>query len=189
MKVLDARLQFTLVWTFATFSAFLVSLLFIEIGETPDVGILQAAIGSFLIAFAQTFVLKYRIFPGWWMLSIPTAWVVMTIIGIGAIGWVVPSTNVFLFRISKGLIQGILGGIAIGFAQWLAIRKQYPSSHQWIQINCVAWAVAMPIGSLIGMFLHEITQVFFAEILGLAVTWLLVSFFTGFHAYRLLDKH
>ncbi len=187
MKVLDARLQFTLTWTFATFSAFLLSLTFIEIGEISDVGILQAAIGSFIIAFAQAFVLRYRVVPGWWMVSIPVAWIVITVIGIGAIGWVVPSTNIFLFRISKSLIQGTLGGIAIGFAQWLAIRKRYPYSYQWIQVNCVVWAVAMPIGSAIGMFLHQITQIFFAEILGLAVTWLLVAFFTGFHAYRLLD--
>lgn len=187
MKVLDPRLQFTLIWTFATVGAFLVSLMFIEIGEIPDVGILQAAVGSFIIAFAQAFVLRYRVLPGWWMVSIPVAWVVITVIGIGAIGWVVPSTDIFLFRISKSLIQGTLGGIAIGFAQWLAIRKRHTCSYLWIQVNCVVWAVAMPVGSVIGMFLHQITQIFFSEILGLAVTWLLVAFFTGFHAYRLLD--
>jgi hypothetical protein len=187
MKVFNARLLFTLQWTLATFSAFLISLLFIEIGETPDVGILQAAIGSFAIAFAQTLVLKDRILPVWWMLSISMAWVVITAIGIGAVGWVVPSTNVFVFRISKSLIQGTLAGLAIGLVQWFAIRKQYPYSSQWIQVTCVSWAIAMPVGSLIGMLLHEVTQIFFAEILGLAVTWLLVAVFTGFHAYRLLD--
>jgi hypothetical protein len=43
----NTRFDFALLWTLATFSGFLLSLLLIEIGEKPDIGVLEAAIGGF----------------------------------------------------------------------------------------------------------------------------------------------
>jgi hypothetical protein len=42
---------FTLLWSFTTLSGFFLSLFSIEIGERPDVGILEAVVGGFALAF------------------------------------------------------------------------------------------------------------------------------------------
>ncbi|NJL09336.1 MAG: hypothetical protein HC908_01310 [Calothrix sp. SM1_7_51] len=112
-------------WSLGTFSAFLLSLLFVEIGVREDVGILEAAIASLLIAFAQVLVLKERIFPVWWMLSTCSAWIAITATGIGAIGWIVPNTLSFPQRVFDSCIFGAFGGSTIGFFQWLTIRDRY----------------------------------------------------------------
>lgn len=62
------QFSFTLQWTIATLSGFLVSLLFIEIGEKPDLGILQAMIGGLAIALAQTIMLTNTSFYLKWVL-------------------------------------------------------------------------------------------------------------------------
>ncbi len=42
---------FTLLWSFTTLSGFFLSLFSVEIGERPDVGILEAVVGGFALAF------------------------------------------------------------------------------------------------------------------------------------------
>lgn len=42
----NTRLSFIFLWTFATFGGFLLSLLFIEVGDKPDIGLVEAAIGG-----------------------------------------------------------------------------------------------------------------------------------------------
>jgi hypothetical protein len=46
--------------------------------------------------------------------------------------------------------------------------------------------IAMPIGSTIGLFLHRITNLFLGEVVGLAITWLLVAILTGISAVKII---
>ena len=179
----NTRFSFTLLWTFATFGGFLLSLLFIEVGEKPDIGVLEAVIGGFVIALPQGCLLKESISCIRWILSSLLGWSIITAIGIGAVGWIVPSTQIFPVRILSGAIYGALGGLGIGLTQQLAIPQSV--AWRWIFVSSASWAVAVPVGSAVGMILRHLTQLFFGEVMGLAITWLLVGILTGMNARKL----
>ncbi|MEH1962196.1 MAG: hypothetical protein V7L05_20455 [Nostoc sp.] len=179
----NTRFRFTLLWTLATFGGFLLSLLLIEVGEKPDVGVVEAAIGGSAIALPQGCLLKEPIFCIRWILSSLLGWSIITAIGIGAVGWIVPSTQILPLKILSGVIYGALGGLGIGLAQWLAIPQ--PMAWRWIFVSSASWAVAVPLGSAVGMILHRLTQLFLGEVMGLAITWLLVGMLTGMNAQKL----
>jgi hypothetical protein len=180
-----SQLGFTLLWTVTTVGGFLLSLLFIEIGEKADVGIVQAAIGSLAIALPQSLILKERVFSFMWVLLTVLGWIVITAISVGAMGWMVSTSEVLPFRVVYGSIYAAIGGFAIGFSQCLAIYKSVPLAWRWILVSSLSWAIAVPVGSIIGMFLHHLSQLFLGEVVGLAITWLLVAILTGINAYKL----
>ena len=179
----NTRFGFTLLWTLTTFGGFLLSLLFIEVGEKPDIGVIEAAIGGFAIALPQGCLLKEPVFCIRWILSSLLGWSIITAIGIGAVGWIVPSTQIFPVRILSGAIYGALGGLGIGLAQWLAIPQ--PMAWRWIFVSSASWAIAVPVGWAVGMILRRLTQLFFGEVMGLAITWLLIGILTGMNAHKL----
>ena len=181
-------LGFTLRWIVATLGGFLLSLLLIEIGEKPDVGIIQAAIGVSAIASFQSLILRQRIFWFWWVFSTVFGWIVVTVSHIGALGWIVQTNPFFVLRVVHGFIIAAIGGFVIGFFQWLAIRDSIKDAWRWIVVSCLSWAIAVPIGAIIGMFLHNITRSFFGEVIGLFVTWLIFAIFTGMNAYEIFGK-
>ncbi|AFY33162.1 hypothetical protein [Calothrix sp. PCC 7507] len=182
------ELSFTLQWIVATFSGFLLSLLLIEIGEKSDIGVLQAIIGGLTVAISQSLILRQPMLSLKWVLSTILGWVVITAMGVGAVGWIVPTTQQLPTRILSGLIYGTIGGFGIGFAQWLAIYQPVPLAWRWIFITAASWAVAIPIGSAVGVILRQFTQLFLGEVVGLAITWLLVAVLTGINAYKILFK-
>jgi hypothetical protein len=182
------ELRFIFQWIVATLSGFVLSLLLIEIGEKPDVGILDAAIGGSAIAFSQSLLLKQPIISIKWVLLSLCGWVVITATGIGAVGWAVPTTQMLSLRFLYGLTYGAIAGFGIGFAQWLAIYQSVPLAWQWILINVAAWSMAIPVGSAIGCILRQYTQAFWSEILGLFITWLIVAVITSINAYTVLLK-
>lgn len=180
-------LTFTLLWSWVSCSSFLLSLLWIEIGEKPDVGILKAAIGGLAIALPQSYLLRRTISPLSWIVSTLLGWVIITAMGVGAVGWFVLSTNFLYYRIFLGIISGGIGGLVIGLIQWwLAIPSSRPWGWCWMFLSSASWAVALSIGAMTGSFLHNLTQLFLGEIVGLSITWLLVSILTGISACRLL---
>ena len=179
----NTRFGFTLLWTLATFGGFLSSLLFIEVGEKPDIGVVEAAIGGFAIALPQGCLLKQPIFCIRWILSSLLGWSIITAIGIGAVGWIVPSTQILPVRILSGAVYGAFGGLGIGLAQWLAIPQ--PVAWRWIFVSAASWAVAVPVGSAVGMIWRHLTQLFLGEVIGLSITWLLVGILTGINAHKL----
>lgn len=178
---------FTSIWIFATLSGFVCSLLLVEVGEKPNVGIIQAIIGALAIAIPQSYILKNTIFPLQWILSTVFAWVIITLVGIGALGWIVIVANFLPMRILIGIISGAIGGLIIGITQWwLAIPPSFHTGWRWIFINSAAWMIAIPMGTTIGLFLHRITNLFLGEVLGLSITWLLVAMITGVSAKRII---
>ena len=180
-------LNFTLKWVFATLMGFLSSLLMIEIGEKPDMGIVEAAIGSLTIAIPQSYLLRKIISPVQWVLSTLVPWVIIAAIGIGVLGWTVTNANFLPTRLFAGIIVGGIGGLLIGISQWwLAIPPSFPSAWKWVFVNITSWMIAIPIGSTVGLFLHRITNLFLGEVVGLAITWLLVATLTGISAVRII---
>jgi hypothetical protein len=179
-------LIFTLLWSFTTLSSCIISLFWIEIGEKPDVGVLKSAVGALAIALPQSYLLRKTILPLGWIISTMLGWVLITAMGVGAVGWFVLSTKFLSFRVFFGIISGGIGGLVIGMTQWwLAIPSSYPWGWCWMFLSSASWAIALSIGSTIGIFLRDFTQLFLGEIVGLAVTWLLVGIFTGISAYKL----
>ncbi|MBE9258501.1 hypothetical protein [Dolichospermum sp. LEGE 00246] len=180
-------LNFTFKWVFATFLGFLLSLLMIEVSEKPDMSILEAAIGSLTISIPQSYLLRQSIFPGKWVLSTLFSWIIIAVIGVGVLGWTVTISAFLPTRIFLGIIVGGIGGLLIGISQWcLAIPPSFPSAWKWIFVNIISWMIAMPIGSTIGLFLHRITNLFLGEVVGLAITWLLVAILTGISAVKII---
>ncbi|HEY9800669.1 MAG TPA: hypothetical protein V6D25_09945 [Leptolyngbyaceae cyanobacterium] len=179
-------LKFILLWIIATYGGFLGSLFWLEIAEQREISILQAAVGGVAIALPQSLILKENISRLKWVAFTLLAWVTMTAIGLGAVGWVVPPTASLVLRLLNGVRSGVIGGLGIGLAQWLAIRQPAPWAWQWILVNSLSWAIAIPIGTTIGFILRRLTGLFLGELAGLAITWLIVAILTGINAPRLL---
>jgi hypothetical protein len=177
---------FTLMWTIATLSGFLVSLFFIEIGEKQYIGLLETAVGGLAIALPQSYILRHRVFPLGWVLSTLFGWLLILFMGVGAVGWCVPSTELLPMRIFLGIISGGTGGFVIGLTQWwLAVPQSVPWTWCWMFLSSAIWSVSVPIGSIIGLTLCNFTQLFLGEVVGLVITWLLVSILTGITAFKL----
>ncbi|MBD2342660.1 hypothetical protein [Anabaena subtropica] len=179
-------LKFLWLWTLATCGGFLASLFWMEISEGTEIGIIQAAVGGLAIALPQSLLLRDHIFTLKWVLFTLVAWVTITAIGVGAIGWIVPPAEFLPLRLLNGARSGFFGGFGIGLAQWLAIRQPVSWAWQWIIVNSLSWAIAIPVGTTIGFILRHLTRWFLGEVAGLAITWLIVAILTGINAYRLL---
>jgi hypothetical protein len=177
-------LGFTVQWIIATFGGFLLSLLLIEIGEKPDIGILHALIGGLAIALPQAAVIRHPTLSIWWIWSSILGWTVITATGVGAVGWTAIANDSIPMRVLYGTIMGGIAGFALGIFQWMAIRQEHPSAWQWIQISNITWAIAVPVGSIVGFVLHSLTQYFLGEVIGLTITWLIVATITGIYAYK-----
>jgi hypothetical protein len=182
------QFSFTLQWVIFTVGGFLLSLYWIEVGEKSDVGIAQASLGSLAIAFPQSLIIRHHVLSWRWVLATLLAWATITAIGVGAVGWIVPSTQIFALRLLWGTALGSVGGLAIGVAQWVAIRQSVALAWQWIFISAISWAIAIPIGSTVGIILLRLTKLFLGEVAGLAITWIVVAILTGINAYRLLRR-
>ncbi|QSJ14237.1 hypothetical protein JYQ62_20110 [Nostoc sp. UHCC 0702] len=178
------QFKFTLLWIAATFGGFLVSLLLIEVGEKPDIGVAQATFGGLAIALPQSLIFRQTVFSVKWILLTAIAWAVITAIGVGAVGWMIPTTQFIRPRLIFGAIYGAIGGLGIGVAQSLAIRQPV-SCWLWIVVSSASWAVAIPLGSAVGIILHRSTHLFLGEVAGLGVTWLVVAILTGVNADKL----
>ncbi|GAB1545101.1 hypothetical protein NUACC21_77770 [Scytonema sp. NUACC21] len=180
--------KFTFQWVIATFGAFLLSLLFVEIGEKSDINAVQGAVGGVVIALPQAFVLRGRINPWLWVWTSLAGWVFITTAGIGAVGWMVFTTQVLALRVAYGVLLGATAGFSIGLAHWFAIQEHSPLAHNWIFISSVSWALGVAIGSLIGGLLYKLTQLFLGEVVGLAVTWFVVAIVTGVSGSKIFNQ-
>lgn len=180
--------KFALLWMIATFGGFLVSLCWIEIGERAEIGVVQAAMGGLAIALPQSLILRENIYTMRWIILTLTAWVLLTAIGMGAVGWSIPASGILSLRLYFGAIHGAFGGFAIGLSQWLAIRQPTSWAWQWIIVNSLSWAVALPVGYAVGVTLHQITRLFLGEVIGLAITWLIVAILTGLSVDKLMGE-
>lgn len=174
-------------WTFSTLVGFLVSLIWIEIGERPDLGSLDGAIGGFIISLAQWFILKDHIPHPWrWIFVNVLTWTIIGFTNIGVLGWVAPRTLNLTTRIVYGVIEGIKMGTCLGLGQWWVLRTEVFKPWRWIIASLLSWGVALPIGWMVGGILRQTTGFFLGDVIGLAVAWTIIGLMTGVALVRLL---
>lgn len=176
-------------WTVVTLVGFVLSLVWLEIGEPPDLGTLQGTIGGTLIGLSQALILS-RWFPqAWlWILATLIPWGLLAGSQLGAIGWVAPRTELLSVRLTTGILLGGITGTWIGLWQWFILREKFPKSYLWIMISGVSWAVGLSIGWLVGGIVRSQTHFFLGEVVGLGITWTLVGLQTGLALRLLLRK-
>lgn len=64
-------------------------------------------------------------------------WIVITVLGfVVSLCWVEVG-----FRPEMQLIQGAIGGLVIGTAQWLVLQQQLPRAGWWIVATAIAWGL------------------------------------------------
>ena len=178
---------FIFLWTVLTGGSFGLSLMLIEVGYKQDVEILAAVLGGLIIASAQALMFRKSIlFASLWVLSSFVGWGIIAASGIGALGWFVINTQSIYFRVIYGFIFGALGGLGVGFVQWLAIRQYLPSAWRWILVSCMCWSIGFAVGSSFGLILYRLTQLFIGEVIGLALTWTIVGALSAIEVYRWL---
>lgn len=189
VKLASKERSFWLQWVFLTLVGFLVSLLFVEIGVRPYVGVVQGFAGGAAIGLAQWAVLR-QLFPqaSRWILASALSWGLIGASSLGALGWMAPTNENIAFRLIHGVFDGALVGALTGLAQWLTIQKQVAKDGTWIFASAASWALGLPLGWAVGWAVRLSTRLFLGELVGLAVTWLAVSALTGVALIRLLGR-
>lgn len=181
LKYIQIECGFRFQWFLATIVGFLVSLCFVEIGERPDIGPVEGAIGGAAIGLAQWFVLRQQFSQAlWWVLVNAAIWGLMGSSSLGALGWVTPSTLSVPLRAIYGTIDGVQLGALIGVAQWLVLRQQVDNAWRWIVASTVSWSLGLVIGWSLGAVLRQVTDLFLGDVIGLALVWVVVAVVTGF---------
>jgi hypothetical protein len=88
------------------------------------------------IGFFQTLVLKGRIKGTWrWLLASAVGWVIGWLLAF----WLTPSGSGNL----EAWVAGSLTGLAVGFAEWLVLRRETRWAGWWILLSVVAWSSAL----------------------------------------------
>ncbi|MEM9542593.1 MAG: hypothetical protein AAGA60_24260 [Cyanobacteria bacterium P01_E01_bin.42] len=181
-------MSFWIEWIIATFLGFLLSLLFVEVGEIPDVTPVSGAIGGGIIGLMQGLVLLSRADRlREWILVNAIAWGMMAQFGLGAMGWVAPRTDFFVVRLTYGLVWGAIAGGILGIVQGVALRNIIPFVRLWVVLSALAWGFSLSLGWTIGGILRSLTHLYLGEAIGLGVTWICSSGILGLALMGLLD--
>ncbi len=176
-------------WTGVTLIGFLCSLVWVEIGEVPDLTPFQAMIGATIIGCFQALVLSRFFTHAWlWILSTFMAWTLMGGSHFGVMGWFAPRTELIMVRLTTGLILGGITGIWVGFWQWFILKRVLSKSYLWILFSGISWSLGLSIGWIVGGILRSITHLFLGEVIGLIVVWILVGMQTGIGLSYLLQQ-
>lgn len=176
-------------WTGVTIAGFLCSLVWVEIGELPDLNVVHAMIGATIIGCFQALILSRFLNRSWlWILSTFIAWTLMGETSFGVIGWFAPRTNLIMVRLTTGLILGSLTGIWVGCCQWVILKYVLSQSYLWILFSGISWSLGLSIGWILGGFLSSVTHLFLGEVIGLVIVWALVGMFSGISFSYLLTK-
>ena len=171
---------FYLQWVLVTFVSFLVSLYWVEVGVSPDVRVIEGAIGGAAIGLAQWFVLRQHFSPSWgWVLASIVGWGLIGASQFGALGWSIPSITSIPLRAIYGIMDGVLVGTLFGVAQGLVLNNHIYRAWRWILASGAAWAIGLAAGWTIGSILHSVTGLFLGEVVGLALGWIVVAAITG----------
>ncbi|MEQ9356079.1 hypothetical protein [Coleofasciculus chthonoplastes] len=187
IKPIETSGSFCLQWLLVTLLGFVASLFWIEIGERPDIGIIEGIIGGTIIGFAQWLVLRRHLSAAWWWIIVSfLGWGVMGLSSFGVIGWFAPRTMRLFPRLVYGVVDGATLGLILGMAQWWVLRQYVSKAWGWIFANSLYWSISLAVGWIVGGLLRRFTQMFLSEVLGLGVTWMLVAGLTGISLIRLL---
>lgn len=174
------RMTLWLGWTGLTWLAFLLSLLFVEVGEKSDISLADGFLGGLLIGLAQWQVIRPYLHNAYrWIIVSALSWGALALFHIGAIGWMAPGTPSLLIRGTVGLFYGGYVGVVIGMGQWWVIRKQVKQAWRWIPLTSGIWGMAIALGWLIGGGLRAASNLFISEVIGLMLAWGAIAALSG----------
>lgn len=167
-------------WTGLTWLAFALSLAVVEVGERGDISLVEGLFGGGLVGFAQWLMIRPHLVRSHrWIIVTALSWAALALLHIGAVGWIAPNTLNLLVRVLFGLFYGFYVGLVLGVGQWWAMRRDVVKAWRWILLSAGIWAVAIAFGWLFGGGLRLITQLFVADVVGLALAWAIVAALTG----------
>ena len=167
--------------------AFVLSLVFIEIGETGEVAWRQAAIGGSLIGLGQWLALRPYLRRSYrWMVSTTAVWIFLCLVHLGAVGWVAPDTPNLLLRGVFGVLYGSYVGLGVGIAQWWALKSQIHQAWRWVPLSAGIWAVGIAFAWIAGGLLRAASGLFLGEVIGLAIGWGAIAALSGIGIVGLL---
>ncbi|GAA0262328.1 hypothetical protein GCM10010492_74250 [Saccharothrix mutabilis subsp. mutabilis] len=119
------------------------------LSTAPVALVLAGCVEGAVLGAAQAHVLR-RVVRGF----DARAWVVATVLGAG-FTWSVAMTAVALgeraarwplpLLVAVAVVAGLPALVAIGFTQWLVLRRSVPRSAGWIWANGLAWAAALTV--------------------------------------------
>lgn len=174
-------------WVVVTMGGFFLSLILIEVGEKPDLGLRAGLIGGGVIGLAQSWVLREYVAHSWrWMWMSTIAWGLVGGSSLGLVGWIAPAGEAIVFRTIYGALHGAAFGIWMGVAQWFALRQNITRAWRWPWILALCWSVGLGLGWTFGGVLRVLTGMFLGELVGLTIAWLTVASLTGIALNRLL---
>ena len=177
--------SFWFCWVALSLLGFLLSLVFVEVGIRPHLGVFSGALGGAAIALGQWFVLrKYFSGANWWPIASILTWGLLGTTHLGAVGWIAPRSEHLLVRAIAGLIDGAQVGFFLGLGQWFVLRS-LPKAPWWILIDTLAWAVGLSLGWTVGGIFYAIAHLFICEVFGLALAWTAIAGITGIAFVRL----
>lgn len=171
---------FPLRWTLATLIGFLLSLGWVEVGEHPDLQGLDGMLGGAMIGLTQGLMMGSWIPHAWlWIMTNSISWGLLGGSKIGIIGWMAPRSDVYSVRLLYGMIFGAIGGLWLGFWQWITLRNRIEQAGWCLITTPLSWSLGLSLGWLTGGWLRTMTHLFFSEVIGLMVTWIVVGFTSG----------
>lgn len=186
---LTHRVALWVAWTGLTWLAFVSSLLFVEVGERSDLSLVEGLVGGGLIGLAQWLVLRtYLQRAQRWIFATAMGWGLLTLLHIGALGWMAPGTSNLFFRGVLGVLYGAYVGLGLGLGQWLAIRREVHRAWRWVPISSGIWAAAIALGWLVGGELRAASNLFISEVVGLMVAWGAIAALSGLGIVGLLHQ-
>ena len=167
-------------WSGLTWLAFGLSLVVVEVGERGDISLAEGLLGGSLIGLAQWVMIRRHLQRAYrWIAVSALGWGWLALFHIGALGWIAPDTLSLTARVWFGLLYGFYVGLVLGLGQWWVMRQSIARAWRWALLSAGIWSVSMAFGWLIGGCLRRVSDLFVAEVFGLAVAWGLTAALSG----------
>lgn len=100
----------------------------------------NAVLGKILKSLAETWA---QTCTRWGIAPIPLIEGAALWIGWTGLTWLAFALSLFVVEVGErgdvSLLEGLIGGSLIGFAQWLIIGRHIKRAHQWIAVSALCW--------------------------------------------------
>lgn len=81
-------------------------------------------------------------------------------------------------RLAQGTLQRAGIGALIGVGTWVYLQQDLSQAWRWILASTGSCAITLAVGWTIGAVLRLLTSLFWSEVVGVTVVWMLVAAMT-----------